>query len=90
MATKIINVSQLKSTIASLLNELEVDRTPYYVVQHGKPRAVLVGYEDYEALLRHVEDLEDALVMHEAMSSPPGESVSLEEHEPRQTTEVRG
>ena len=47
MATKIINVSDLKARLARLLAELDEDGVPFYVIQHGKPKAVLVRYDEY-------------------------------------------
>ena len=81
MATRIVNVSQLKTNLAGLMSRLEADGVPLYVTQHGKPKAVLVKYEDYEGLLEQVDDLEDTLAMKDALSSPAEEAMSLEEYE---------
>ena len=62
---------------------------PVYVIQHGKPKAVLVKYEEYEALLEKVEDLEDMVAMREALSSPEEEALSLEKYERRRETRLR-
>ena len=50
MPTKIVNVSELKANLAALLAALDQQGVPVYVTQHGKPRAVLVKYDEYEAL----------------------------------------
>ena len=89
MATKIINVSELKTKLASLLTQLEVEGVPVYVTQHGKPKAVLVKYADYEALLERLDDLEDILAMKDALSSPDDEAVSLEEYERQRAAQVQ-
>ena len=81
MATKIVSVSELKRQLASLMAEMEVDSVPFHIVHHGKPRAVLVQYDNYEALLRKVEDLEDTLAMKQALSTPQEEAISLAEYE---------
>ena len=81
MATRIVNVSELKTDLARLMGRLQDDGVPVYVTQHGRPKAVLVKYEDYEILLEKLDDLEDALAMQQALTSPPKEAVSLEEYE---------
>ena len=86
MATKIISVSDLKSKLTRLLEELKADGTPLYVIQHGKPKAVLVKYEDFEAMLEKKGDLEDILVMLEALSSPEDEAITLEDYERQRGT----
>ena len=89
MATRIVNVSEVKSRLASLMAELESDGFPLYIVQHGKPKAVLVKYGDYEALLEKIDDLEDAVAMREALASADDESMSLKEYESRRATSLR-
>ncbi len=89
MATRIVSVSDLKARLSALLTQLEAEGAPVYVIQHGKPKAVLVKYEEYEALLEKVEDLEDMVAMREAISSPEEEAVSLEEYERRRETRLR-
>ncbi len=88
MATKIVTVSELKTTLASVVAQLDAEGVPFYVTQHGKPKAVLVNYQEYEALLEKLEDLEDALAMQQALASPEAEAISLEEYERQRTTKV--
>ena len=87
MAIKIVTVSELKTKLASVLAQL--DGVPVYVTQHGKPKAVLVQYEEYEALLEKLDDLEDALAMQQALSSSQEEAVSLDEYDRQRATQVR-
>jgi len=61
--------------------ELEEHGIPLYVTRHGRPKAVLTRYDEYEALLKKVEDLEDILVIKEPLSAPEEEAVSLEDYE---------
>ena len=56
MATKIVTVSELKANLASVMAQLAADATPIYVTQHGKPHAVLMNYEEYEALREKLEE----------------------------------
>ena len=78
-------MSELKTRLASLLAELEATSVPLYVIQHGKHKAVLVKYEEYEALLEKVDDLEDVVAMQQALLSPESESLGLEDHESQET-----
>ena len=43
------------------------------------PKAVLVEYWEYQALLNRLDDLEDLLVMKEALESPEEEAMTLDE-----------
>ena len=88
MATRIVSVSELKIKLASLMAQLEVEGVPVYVTQHGKPKAVLVKYADYEALLEKLDDLEDILAMKQALSSPEGEAMSLHDYERQRTSQL--
>jgi len=89
MATKIVNVSVLKANLASIVAQLEREAAPIYVIQHGKPKAVLVKYEEYEALREKLEDLEDSLAMHQALLSPEKEAMSLDEYERHRAAQLR-
>jgi len=89
MPTHIVTVSELKVRLGALMAELEQQGVPLYVTQHGKPKAVLARYDEYEALLRKIEDMEDLLAMQEALAAPDGEAVSLEEYERRRAAGLR-
>ena len=86
MPTRIITVSELKVKLGALMAELETQGVPLYVTQHGKPKAVLARYDEYETLLKKIEDLEDTLAMKEALSTPEDESVTLEDYEHKRAT----
>ncbi|MBI4289195.1 MAG: type II toxin-antitoxin system Phd/YefM family antitoxin [Chloroflexi bacterium] len=90
MSTRIVTVSELKTKLGALMTELEEEGVPLYVTQHGKPKAVLARYDEYEALLKKVEDLEDVLAMKDALSAPEEEAMSLEEYEQQRTAGIRG
>ena len=89
MATKIVTVSDLKANLASVMAQLAADATPIYVTQYGKPSAVLMSYEEYEALREKLEDLEDALAMREALASPEEEAMSLDKYERQRVAQLR-
>ncbi|MBM3149001.1 MAG: type II toxin-antitoxin system Phd/YefM family antitoxin [Chloroflexi bacterium] len=90
MSTRIITVSELKTQLGVLMAELEERGVPLYVTQYGKPKAVLARYDEYEALVTKIEDLEDLLAMREALLAPEEEAVSLEEYERQRAARVRG
>jgi len=89
MSTRIITVSELKTKLGALMAELQEQGLPLYVTQYGKPKAVLTRYDEYEALLRKVEDLEDTLAMKESLSAPEEEAISLEDYERQRASHVR-
>ena len=90
MATRIVSVSELKVKLGGLIAELEAQGVPLFVTRHGKPKAVLARYDEYEALLRKIEDLEDLLAIKESLSAPEEETVSLEDYERKRAARVRG
>jgi len=90
MMTRIVTVSELKVRLGTLMAELEEQGVPLYVTQHGKPKAVLARYDEYEALLRKLEDMEDLLAMKESLSAPDREAVSLEDYDRQRAARLRG
>jgi prevent-host-death family protein len=90
MTTRIVTVSELKIKLAALMSELEERGVPFYITQYGKPKAVLARYDEYEALLKKVEDLEDLLAMKDSLSAPEEEAIGLEDYERQRAARVRG
>ena len=88
MPTRIVTVSELKVKLGALMAELERQGIPLYVTQYGKPKAVLARYDEYEALLKKVEDLEDILAMKESLSVPEEEAISLENYEHKRAARI--
>jgi prevent-host-death family protein len=88
MPTRIVTISELKVRLGALMAELEGQGIPLYVTQHGKPKAVLARYDEYEALTKKVEDLEDLLVMKESLSVPEDEAVGLGDYERQRAARV--
>lgn len=89
MPTRIVTVSELKTKLGALMAELEEQGVPLFVTQHGKPKAVLTRYDEYEALLKKIEDMEDVLAMKDALSAPEAEAISLEKYEQQRTISLR-
>lgn len=90
MATRIVTVSELKTRLGALMAELEEKGMPFYVTQHGKPKAVLAGYHEYEALLKKLEDYEDLLAMKESLDAPESEAMTLAEYQRERADHIRG
>ncbi len=88
MPTRIVTVSELKVRLGALMAELEGQGIPLYVTQHGKPKAVLARYDEYEALLKKVEDLEDILLVKESLGAPEEEAIGLEDYERKRAGRV--
>jgi PHD/YefM family antitoxin component YafN of YafNO toxin-antitoxin module len=61
MAIKIVTVTQLKRKLPTLLSDLEATTTQLYVTRYGAPRAVVLKYQAYEALLERIDRLENLL-----------------------------
>lgn len=89
MTTRIVTVSELKVKLGRLMAELESQGIPLYVAQYGKPKAVLARYDEYEALVKKIEDLEDMLAMEGSLSAAEEEAVSLESYERQREARVR-
>jgi prevent-host-death family protein len=89
MTTRIVTVSELKTKLSALMSELNEKGVPLYVTQHGKPKAVLASYDEYEALTKKLEDLEDLLAMMESLTAPEKEAVSLKDYERKRASRLR-
>jgi prevent-host-death family protein len=70
-------VSDLRNHQADVL--AEISDAPVVLAQRGRPAAVLVSLETWNALCERLEDAEDALAVIEARQNP-GPAVSLEEY----------
>jgi len=57
MSTNIVPISDLRREASKVVNALREGGTAVYITQHGRPAAVLVDYEQYEALLEELETL---------------------------------
>ena len=88
MPTRIVTVSELKVKLGALMAELEGQGVPLYITQYGKPKAVLARYDEYETLLKKLEDLEDILEIKESLSAPEAEAISLEDYEYQRATRI--
>ncbi|MFQ5854585.1 MAG: type II toxin-antitoxin system prevent-host-death family antitoxin [Anaerolineae bacterium] len=56
MTVKIISVSEVRQKLKDVLFTLEATGEPYFITQYSRPKAVLVRYEDYNALVEQVAE----------------------------------
>lgn len=60
MSTNIVPISDLRRQASQVVKELREGGDAVYITQHGRPAAVLVDYEAYEALLAELESLKQS------------------------------
>jgi prevent-host-death family protein len=60
MSTNIVPISDLRRQASQVVRELREGGDAVYITQHGRPAAVLVDYEEYEALLAELESLKQS------------------------------
>jgi prevent-host-death family protein len=65
MATKIMPVTDLRRDTSRILKSVREDGDVVYITQHGRAAAVLLDYEQYQALLAQLEDLSDLAAIEE-------------------------
>lgn len=57
MSTNIIPITDLRRQASQVVKSLREGSEAIYITQNGRPAAVLVDYEKYEALLAQIEEL---------------------------------
>ena len=63
-----VSVTELKRNYADILKQ--ADDAPVAVLNHNRPEAYLLPAAHYERLMAHLEDLEDAKLVHERAKGP--------------------
>jgi prevent-host-death family protein len=58
---KVIPISEARPKLTNLVAEVSESREPYFIASRSKVKAVLMGIDEYEALIEQIEDLEDNL-----------------------------
>ena len=56
MTVKIIPVSEVRQKLKDILATVEATGEPYFITQYSRPKAVLVRYEDYNALVKQATE----------------------------------
>ena len=57
-ATAIKPVTEIKRHATEIIAQLETDRVPILITEHGRAAAVLMDVESYQSLMRRLEILE--------------------------------
>lgn len=70
MTTKIMPVTDLRRDTSRILRSVREDGDVVYITQHGRAAAVLLDYDQYQALLAQLEDLSDLAAIEEVASEP--------------------
>jgi len=68
---RIVPISEARAMLGDLIEEAHEHEV--YIIKHGRPAAVLLSVEAYEAAVARIEDLEDALSVHQAADFVPFE-----------------
>jgi len=55
MSTKIMPVTDLRRQTSAVIRSIQEEGDVVYITQHGRPAAVMLDYEQYEALLAQVK-----------------------------------
>jgi prevent-host-death family protein len=63
-------ISDLRRQTSQVIRSVQNEGDVVYITQHGRPAAVLVDYERYEALLAQLEDLADLASLDAAAGEP--------------------
>ena len=69
MSTLIVPISDLRRKTSDVLKTVSGGQV-VYITQHGRPAAVLVDYDHYEALLAQLDDLSDLASLEAAADEP--------------------
>ena len=78
MSTRIMPVSDLRRNVSQTIKEIQQRNNAIYITQHGRPQAVLIGYEQYERLLAQASGRTAPQVDPEAIRNDP-EMIALVE-----------
>jgi len=65
-----IDATQARARLGDLLARARYGGWRFVIQQRGDPAAVVMGYQDYEALMQLLEDLEDIRDMLESEGEP--------------------
>lgn len=68
MSESVVPVSDLRERLSAVIDELPVHGRAVRLTRHGRPVAVLMDYDAFEALLDDLDDADDyrALAEHDA------------------------
>jgi prevent-host-death family protein len=67
---KTIGIAEVRPKLTYLVDEVSKGGQPYTIISGSRAKAVLLGVDDYNALIEKLEDLEDIIAMNEAVRNP--------------------
>lgn len=67
---RIMGVTKVRHDFTTVVNEADEHGQPIYLTNFNEPRAVLIGYEAFENLIKRIDDLEDALAIYAGREEP--------------------
>lgn len=73
-----IPVSELRDQLAAVIDELSVHGKAIQLTRHGRPIAVLMGYDAFEALLDDLDDADDYRALAEYDAADDQETIPWE------------
>lgn len=76
---KTIGIAEVRPKLTQLVDEVSKGGQPYTIVSGSRAKAVLLGVDEYNALIEKLEDLEDIAEMNQAVRNPKPR-MSWEEH----------
>ncbi len=70
MGTRIVPVSDLRRKTRDVIDAARESENAVYITQHGRPVAVIVGYEQYERLMARLEASTTRAAVRGAVAEP--------------------
>jgi prevent-host-death family protein len=67
---KTIGIAEVRPKLTQLVDEVSKGGQPYTIISGSHAKAVLLGVDDYNALIEKLEDLEDIAEMNQARRNP--------------------
>jgi prevent-host-death family protein len=67
---KTIGIAEVRPKLTQLVDEVSKGGQPYTIVSGSRAKAVLLGVDEYNALIETLQDLEDIAEMNQAIRNP--------------------
>ena len=61
--TKVLSVKQLRPGLPKVIDQIDRRMDRYVITKHGKPSVVMLGVDDYDALIETLDILTDKAAM---------------------------
>ena len=67
---KTIGIAEVRPKLTQLVDEVSKGGQPYTIISGSRAKAILLGVDEYNALIERLEDLEDIAEMNQAVRNP--------------------